>query len=105
MQTRNPLLNDFAELMTDAFGAAQAAGDEARSVFRAQADRVIVDMDLVSREEYDAVKAALAAGQEEIEDLKKRLDAFEARVAKPASRATKPRKKATTAKKTPKSTS
>ncbi|MDG1418610.1 MAG: accessory factor UbiK family protein [Maricaulis sp.] len=105
MQTRNPLLNDFAELMTDAFGAAQAAGDEARSVFRAQADRVIVDMDLVSREEYDAVKAALAAGQEEIEDLKKRLDALEARVAKPASRATKPRKKATTAKKTPKSTS
>jgi len=105
MQTRNPLLNDFAELMTDAFGAAQAAGDEARSVFRAQADRVIVDMDLVSREEYDAVKTALAAGQEEIEDLKKRLDALEARVAKPASRATKPRKKATTAKKTPKSTS
>jgi BMFP domain-containing protein YqiC len=105
MQTRNPLLNDFAELMTDAFGAAQAAGDEARSVFRAQADRVIVDMDLVSREEYDAVKAALAAGQEEIEDLKKRLDALESGAAKPASRTTKTRKKATTAKKTPKSTS
>lgn len=114
MQTRNPLLNDFAELMTDAFGAAQAAGEEARSVFRAQADRVIVDMDLVSREEYDAVKASLAAGQDEIEDLKKRIEALEASAPKSATRKTAigkagtgkagTGKKATTAKKTPKTT-
>lgn len=104
MQTRNPLLNDFAELMTDAFGAAQAAGEEARSVFRAQADRVIVDMDLVSREEYDAVKSALAAGQDEIEDLKKRIEALEVSAPKPATRKTTAGKKATPTKKTSKTT-
>jgi len=73
MQTRNPLLNDFAELMTDAFGAAQSVGEEAQSVFRAQADRLIADMDLVSREEYEAVKAAAAEAREEIEALKIRI--------------------------------
>jgi len=78
MQTRNPLLNDFAELMTDAFGAAQAVGEEAQSVFRAQADRLIADMDLVSREEYEAVKASAAEAREEIESLKIRIADLEA---------------------------
>ena len=50
MQTRNPLLNDFAELMTDAFGAAQSMGEEAKAMFRAQADRMVADMD--ARETY-----------------------------------------------------
>ena len=78
MQTRNPLLNDFAELMTDAFGAAQSVGGEARSVMRAQADRVIADMDLVSREEYEAVKASAVDAREEIEMLKDRIAKLEA---------------------------
>jgi len=87
MQTRNPLLNDFAELMTDAFGAAQSVGEEAQSVFRAQADRLIADMDLVSREEYEAVKAAAADAREEIETLKERISALEATSApKPAAK-------------------
>jgi len=91
MQTRNPLLNDFAELMTDAFGAAQAVGDEARTAMRAQADRFIADMDLVSREEFDVVKAALANARGEIETLKARLAAVEAAgTAKPAAAKRKP---------------
>ncbi|MDF1769171.1 accessory factor UbiK family protein [Maricaulis sp.] len=94
MQTRNPLLNDFADLMTDAFGAAQAMGEEARSVFRARADRMVAEMDLVTREEFDAVKAALDASQEEVSALTKRLEALEA-AAKPKPAA---RKKATPAK-------
>ncbi|MEA1943614.1 MAG: accessory factor UbiK family protein [Pseudomonadota bacterium] len=101
MQTRNPLLNDFADLMTDAFGAAQAMGEEARAVFRARADRMIAEMDLVSREEFDAVKAALDESQAEIAALKARIDALE-KPAKPktSSRAKKPATKA----RTPKST-
>jgi len=101
MQTRNPLLNDFADLMTDAFGAAQAMGEEARAVFRARADRMVAEMDLVSREEFDAVKAALDESQAEVEALKARIDALE-KPAKPkaASRAKKPATKA----RTPKST-
>ena len=95
MQTRNPLLNDFADLMTDAFGAAQAMGEEARAVFRARADRMVAEMDLITREEFDAVKAALDASQDEVEALKARIDALEA-AAKPksASRAKKPAAKA-----------
>ncbi|MED5550840.1 MAG: accessory factor UbiK family protein [Pseudomonadota bacterium] len=95
MQTRNPLLNDFADLMTDAFGAAQAMGEEARAVFRARADRMIADMDLVSREEFDAVKAALDDSRAEIDALKARIEALET-PAKPKaeSRAKKPATKA-----------
>jgi BMFP domain-containing protein YqiC len=101
MQTRNPLLNDFADLMTDAFGAAQAMGEEARAVFRARADRMVADMDLVSREEFDAVKAALDDSRGEIEALKARIEALEkAPAPKPASRAKKPVTRA----RTPKST-
>lgn len=88
MQTRNPLLNDFADLMTDAFGAAQAMGEEARSVFRARADRMVAEMDLVTREEFDAVKSALDASQDEIAALTERLAALEA-VAKPKAPAAK----------------
>ena len=101
MQTRNPLLNDFAELMTDAFGAAQAVGDEARTAMRAQADRFIADMDLVSREEFDVVKAALASAREEIETLNARLAALEtASATKPAAGKRKPAAKRPAAKST-----
>lgn len=89
MLTRNPLLNDFAELMTDAFGAAQAMGEEARAVFRARADRMVAEMDLVTREEFDAVKAALDASQDEVAALSARIEALEA-AAKPKP-AAKPR--------------
>lgn len=84
MQTRNPLLNDFAELMTDAFAAAQAAGEEAQSVFRAQADKMAARMDLVSREEFDAVKAVAQAARDEADALKARIEALEKAATKPA---------------------
>lgn len=101
MQTRNPLFNDFADLMTDAFGAAQAVGEEAQSVMRAQMDRFVSEMDLVTREEHDAVKGALAEAHDKIAALEARLEALE-KAAKPKP-ATRTRK--TAAKKaTPKST-
>lgn len=101
MQTRNPLLNDFADLMTDAFGAAQAVGDEAQAVMRGQMDRMIADMDLVKREEFDVLKASLAEAREEIEALKAELTTLKTVPAKkPASRSRKAAPKKSTAKST-----
>ena len=70
MQTRNPLLDEFAKLTTGAMGLAQAAGEEAKTAFRAQADRFVADMDLVRRDEFDALKAELAALRAEVAALK-----------------------------------
>ena len=80
MQTKNPFLDEFAQLMTNAMGAAQGVNDEVKAVMRAQAERFIADMDLVGREEFEAVKAAAIAAREEAEALRARLDALEARL-------------------------
>lgn len=93
MQTRNPVFTDLADLMTDAFGAARAAGDEARSVFRAQAERVAADMDLASGEEVRALQAVIARQGEEIESLKARLDMLEGKKSAPARSATASKRK------------
>ncbi len=71
MQTRNPFLDEFAKLTTGAMGLAQAAGEEAKSAWRAQADRFVADMDLVRRDEFDALKAEIAALRAEVAELKK----------------------------------
>ena len=70
MQTQNPFLDEFAKLTTAAMGIAQAAGEEAKTAFRAQADRLVAEMDLVRRDEFEALKAELAALREEVAALK-----------------------------------
>lgn len=70
MQTRNPILDEFAKLTTGAMGLAQAAGEEAKTAFRTQADRFVAEMDLVRRDEFDALKAEIAALRAEIATLK-----------------------------------
>lgn len=70
MQTRNPILDEFAKLTTGAMGLAQAAGEEAKTAFRTQADRFAAEMDLVRRDELDALKAEVAALRAEIAALK-----------------------------------
>jgi BMFP domain-containing protein YqiC len=69
-QTQNPFLDEMAKLTTAAMGMAQAAGEEARAAFRAQADRMVADLDLVRRDELDALKAEVAALRAEIEALR-----------------------------------
>jgi BMFP domain-containing protein YqiC len=81
MQTRNPFLDEAAKVMEQAFGLAQAAGEEARSAFRAQGDRVATELDLVRRDELDALRAVLTA---EIAELRAELAAVRA-AASPAS--------------------
>ena len=70
MQTRNPILDEFAKLTTGAMGLAQAAGEEAKTAWRAQADRIVAEMDLVRRDEFDVLKDEIAALRAEIAELK-----------------------------------
>lgn len=70
MQTRNPILDEFAKLTTGAMGLAQAAGEEAKTALRAQTDRVVADLDLVRRDEFDALRAEVAALRTELTALK-----------------------------------
>ena len=61
MQTKNPILDEVAKAFESAMGLAQAAGEEAKSAFRAQGDRIAAEFDLVRRDELDAVRDALTA--------------------------------------------
>ena len=61
MQTRNPFFDEAAKVMEQAIGLAQAAGEEARSALRAQGDRMAAELDLVRRDEMEAMRAALSA--------------------------------------------
>ncbi|MDB5425120.1 MAG: hypothetical protein JWQ29_2536 [Phenylobacterium sp.] len=70
MQTQNPFLDEMAKLTTAAMGLAQAAGEEAKAAFRAQTDRMVAELDLIRREDFDALKAEVASLRAEIEALK-----------------------------------
>jgi len=70
MQTQNPFLDEMAKLTQAAMGLAQAAGEEAKSALRAQSDRWVAELDLVRRDEFEALKAQVASLREEIARLK-----------------------------------
>ncbi len=74
MHSQNPFLDEFAKLTTTAMGLAQAAGEEAKTAVRAQADRFVAEMDLVRRDELDDLKAELLALRQEIDALKGQLN-------------------------------
>ena len=78
MQTRNKILDDISQLMTNAMGVAQGAKDEAENAMKSLMDRWLADRDFVTREEFDAVRAMAQKAREENEALKARLDALEA---------------------------
>jgi BMFP domain-containing protein YqiC len=61
MQTRAPLFEDLAKAMEGAMGLANAAGTEARTLVRAQGDRLVAEFDLVRRDELEAQLLALRA--------------------------------------------
>jgi BMFP domain-containing protein YqiC len=69
MQTQNPFLDEMARLTQAAVGVAQAAGEEAKTAFRAQADRWAADLDLIRREEFDALRAEVAALRARLAEL------------------------------------
>ena len=77
MQTRNKMLDDFSQLMTNAMGVAQGAKEEAENAFASMVDRLLADRDFVTREEFDAVQAMGLKAREEYIDLKARVEALE----------------------------
>ena len=81
-QTTSRIFDDLAKLMSDAAGAADGMRREVEGVMRAQGERVLGAMDLVQREEFEAVKAMAVKAREENEKLAARLAALETELAR-----------------------
>lgn len=80
-QTNNRIFDELAKLMTDAAGAAQGVRREIETLFKSQGERMLREMDVVSREEFEATKAMAVKAREENEALAARLAAVEAELA------------------------
>jgi BMFP domain-containing protein YqiC len=80
-QTNNRFLDEIAKLMTDAAGAAQGVRRDFETMMRAQGERILRDMDVVQREEFEAVKEMAAKAREENDKLAARVVALEAELA------------------------
>jgi hypothetical protein len=85
-QTSGRFFDELGKLLTDAAGAADGVRKEVESVVRAQAERVLRELDVVQREEFEAVKAMAQKAREENELLKERIAALEAAAAKAGSK-------------------
>jgi BMFP domain-containing protein YqiC len=81
-QTNSRMFDDIAKLMQDAAGAADGMRREVEGVMRAQGERVMGAMDLVQREDFEAVKAMAVKAREENEKLAARLAAVETELAR-----------------------
>jgi len=82
VQTTNRFFDEMARLMNDAAGAAQGMRREVETLFRGQAERFLRDLDVVKREEFEAVKDMARLAREENEALKARVAALEAALGK-----------------------
>lgn len=92
MQTDNRFLDDLARVANGAVGALSGVRDEIETLVRQRVERFLADMDLVTREEFEAVKAVAARARSEQEALEERVTALEMQVAalkKPAAKRTR----------------
>ena len=80
-QTNNRFLDELAKLMTDAAGAAQGMRKDFETLVKSQGERILRDMDVVQREEFEAVKEMAAKAREENEWLEARVAALETEIA------------------------
>jgi BMFP domain-containing protein YqiC len=76
-QTTGKLFDELGKLITDAAGAAQGVRKEIEGVVRAQAENILRELDVVQREEFEAVKAMAQKAREENEQLKQRIALLE----------------------------
>lgn len=88
-QTSGRLFDEMAKVMTDAASVAQGVRREAENVMRAQAERILQDLDVVNRDEFEAMKAIAVKAREESEALAARVEALEAQLAAPKTRSKK----------------
>ena len=87
VQTTNRFFDEVARLMNDAAGVAQGVRREAETLFRTQAERILRDLAVVQREEFEAVKDMARLAREENEALRARVAALEARLGGSTARA------------------
>lgn len=83
-QTSNRFFDEAARLMNDAAGVAQGVRREFDTLMRTQAERILNDLDVVRRDEFEAVREMARLAREENEALKARIAALEAKVAGPS---------------------
>ncbi len=79
-QTSGRLFDDLSRLITDAAGLAEGARREVETIVRAQFERLLAGMDVVTREELEAVKEMAAKARDENEALAARIAALEAKL-------------------------
>ena len=77
MSTQNKFFDDMSRMMTNAMGVAQGAKDEAQNAFNSWFDRWLAERNLVTREEFDAVRDMAIKARTENAELKARLEALE----------------------------
>ncbi len=80
-QTNNPFFDELAKMMTSAAGAAQGMRREFETMMKAQGERILREMDVVRRDEFEAAKAMAQRAREENERLEARITALEAELA------------------------
>jgi BMFP domain-containing protein YqiC len=109
MQTENRVFDSIAKAFTNAAGAAQAFRDEAETIIKGKIERLVADMDLVTREDFEAAKAMAAKARADNERLEARIAELEARLgierkesAKARNKKSAPAKKAKTKKRSAK---
>ncbi|MGJ8564049.1 MAG: accessory factor UbiK family protein [Alphaproteobacteria bacterium] len=80
MQSKSKPLDDITNLVTNAVGAVKGVGDEMKAMGRAQAERLISDMDLVSRDEFEILKEMFLTAKAENEALAKKVASLDRQV-------------------------
>ena len=84
MQSENRFLDDLVKMVNGAAGTVAGMGREAEANARGKAREWIGGLDFVSRDEFEAVKAMAAAARDEVEALRRRLDALDGKGASTA---------------------
>ncbi len=98
MQVDNKLIDDIARVAGGAIGALVGVRQEAEARVKELLERLLAGMDMVTRDEFEAVQAMAAKARMDQDALRERLDALEQRLAaveaKPTRRAARPKKAA-----------
>jgi len=80
MQTKSRPLDDLTNLVTNAVGAVKGVGDEVKAMGRSQAEKIVADLDLISRDEFEVLKTLVLKLQEENAALKKKATSLQKQV-------------------------
>lgn len=102
MQTDNKFIDDMAKVASNALGVLAGVRDEFEATFRARLERWLADMDLVTRDEFEAVKAMAQKARVENQALEKRLAALDGKAVKPQAKPAATARAKPTAKAAPK---